>query len=508
MAIPSNGYLPLLFVARKVFVVLFLQMTSSPPAAMAQYIGHDIGTIESVVGNTAVLRCVLYDIYPEYPVLWYHRDRQLYISYDANIYSNIAATTLRNRVSVECDRTFHDATCSLQITSLVAEDGGTYECGYEGWDRVYFLGSRVLVVSYGALPSEDSPICGVYDTLTPDGRYVSKSSKHYVNDEVYLGCWVEGSTLAPSLTWEVSDTVGRDPVLKSTVRAHSLYVPIILSANDIDLEFTCVMTHRTLDEERHCSVIPLPAFMVAPTLPETYVVSSTTTATLRTATINDTSRHSVSLSDKHSSGLSLPVIIIVVFPTVVILAVAALIVVSQRRRCTKNPRPFRPNYELTMDRDNCGSITAEYAVVHSPDSIDKADAASAAVADASGVHLFASSSRPSVATSSLHDHLLGSNCKLNNLNKPQNDYQLSASSAVTDHFAYYDNLHKKVPSVEDANGVKDLNRQVKEEDVLTYAELDLLPSPSSLMSPVNYRDSTGVNINKDATIYAEIEGTL
>ena len=120
---------------------------------------------EHLVGDSVTLTCTS-DVNDAYPIEWYFVNQSLYLSLDENIYFSVP-NAIRSRISVKCLRfTSRNDVCNLTIASLIESDGGTYRCQYydEYYELHYYFDSVQFNVSYGNLPSDESPICETFNS--------------------------------------------------------------------------------------------------------------------------------------------------------------------------------------------------------------------------------------------------------------------------------------------------------------------------------------------------------
>lgn len=186
-------------------------------------------TVHGLFGNSVTLVCdSTNNVDNTYFLTWYHKDRELYISYDSNLYTNVP-DSIKDRFSVACTRNYNTDRCSLKINSLLLADEGTYECSHidGGYNLVY---SADLQVGYGQLPSVNSPVCELFK-VSNDGSYIPTDVHQIlftIGDEILLRCDVYGSTLDPSLSWARRQDDGINtltPYVKGVLFHHKFALP-------------------------------------------------------------------------------------------------------------------------------------------------------------------------------------------------------------------------------------------------------------------------------------------
>ena len=212
----------------------------------------EIGNVTVYAGQSATLICDLRDIFG-YTIFWYHRERQIYLSYD-DVIQGLLPGDLEDRLSIACD--FAQELCSLTISHVSLEDKGTYECGHltgAGFSPRFIIEGYLNVIVEP--PSENSPFCLILGTGNDNVRKtheLSHSETSSFGQLILLSCFVNGTTTPPSLTWNRADSN-----LTSETMTNSLEVQYVLSKYDYGVQFTCLMTHPAIQEQRNCSFIPL-----------------------------------------------------------------------------------------------------------------------------------------------------------------------------------------------------------------------------------------------------------
>ena len=250
---------------RIVFVTCYLLCAWLGKLANGQSIDVEIGNITVYVGQSATLTCNLNGIGGK-DIYWYHKEFRYFLSYQEAIQGPFPGG-LENRLSVVCNRS--QESCSLTVSNVMLEDKGTYVCGYR-----YFFGLFRRKLTEGYLdvivlpPSENSPFCSILGTEYDNGRPskpTALSQTFSVGETILLKCLVNGTTTPPTLIWNRLDLN-----LTSQIMTNVSEMIHVLSENDFEVEFTCLMTHPAIQELRNCSVIPLP-------LPKTTTSKPTTT---------------------------------------------------------------------------------------------------------------------------------------------------------------------------------------------------------------------------------------
>ena len=481
-----------------IYCLLFFLLQNK--VVFAAYVEEELDTASGFIGGKVSLRCDLKNIPIEYPIIWYHSERQQYLTHDEEIY-DYAPEELKNRISANCYRLrYQSSVCTTTITALTAADKGTYHCGYVDQVRVHFLKVVTVNITQGNPPSEESPICEIFTAAT-DGRYVSSPTGHSVGDTIYLGCKVQGASLKPTILWQRGNDsqIELPPIVGLSVRHE-----VKLSIQDVGAEFFCIMTHPSLDSPRNCSLIPLPSISTSPSTSTAEITStasvSSSVFTPSTLSISFTSSVSSMIQtgdnatkqliakvtqptpSSREQPLTLPAIIAVLM-IFLVLAIGVMVFLVWRRRSKKLKIPSIPNYEMTFERD-C-SITPEYAVVNAPDSIDKAKK-------------FKSVTALPCQTPISNDH--------NHNNKNRQSSHLSVSYNQQEAKEVYDNTEEYENfTLTQRNNTDGGNLDGKgdpSQEGLMYADLDL-PEVSDSLN--NARISLSY---QNATVYADIQGTL
>ena len=243
--------------------------------------------------------------------------------------------------SVECLRsTSRNDVCNLTIAPLIESDGGTYQCQYYNayYQQRYYFDSVQLNVSYGNLPSDESPICETFKKDAIGGGYEYKPTNTYVaGDEVYLRCRVEDSSISSLIYW-TREQQTNTTVLTPSAKGKRLGTDLmILTEKDVGAIFICVMAHPALLETRNCSITPLPILDVPTNVPETRIPNFTP------STIDYLQTTSQSNASLNRQSYFLPVIIVVVISVVFItIVIVVLMMFLSKRRRNQNARPNQP----------------------------------------------------------------------------------------------------------------------------------------------------------------------
>ncbi|XP_072050974.1 uncharacterized protein [Amphiura filiformis] len=363
--------------ASSVLLVTFFQSTT----IFAPYVDQETTSVTSYIGGAVSIRCDIKYVYADALIIWYHDDRSLYISSDETINTNVPSE-LANRVSVTCSRLLENGICTLTISGLTSYDDGTYKCGYIRDRVINFLGTVNVEVIPGDPPSEDSPICEIL-TVVSDGTgtyYTPSPSGHSVGDTIFLRCSETGASVKPTFLWQrgLNNDV---TTLTSPIQGLSLQHEVDLVAGDIGATFTCVMNHPLLETPWTCSLIPLPQ-PSTPNPPDalnptnehltlSHGKAATTFATTKqlptTPMKNAQPTDMTKPYSRKNQSHTLSAVLAVVFILIIASVTGIILVLVWRKRNRKIPRP---DYVLTIEKD-C-SITPDYSVVNAPDSIDKA----------------------------------------------------------------------------------------------------------------------------------------
>ena len=479
----------------------FLGWKDAPVVTSAQIVNSKIGIIHGHIGSTVTLQCDLRDVFNGDPIIWYRPDRRLYLSFDDNIYHNVP-NDIKSRVSVSCDREYPQDTCLLTITNATSSDNGTYSCGYQfsnydgGTYKELSVG-YLKISSYGVLPSDDSPICDVSKLSENDLRQSLPDGGVVVDDEIIFSCQTTGdhATIAPYLT------VTRDGMtLRGPEKTVSLQYQLKVSDEDINATYACIMTHPGLSETRNCSVTLLP------------LIPEVLTSTDKPSSMIWTSRQSNEVTSlvtkpfqtstegtKAASTSDNPAVIVIPLLLIFFIGVAimSLIFLIWRRRQLRNTIPKKPNYDLTINRDN-SSITADYAAVHALDSLDKAleletVVESPAMTAQEGPNLHEGSDSQNGGAIPVYAKPNKMRTKMNMDNKNDTCPVYATPNKIK-------NVNTNGVVYENWCQPSDGEEGTKEGvsiDGLTYADLDL---PASSISELPTKRNT--------TIYADIEGTL
>ena len=308
ISFPANRRMPSIM---RLFILITIFLFS-------QIVNSQFDTVQKLVGENISITCApWYDVPNHYPILWYRKDHQLFISNDDE------------RLSVDCKRDGDADCCPLTISSLTTDDTDIYFCvAYN-----IIIASVNLTVTYGQLPSEDSPVCEIYEASVEGGYAISYTNNVFkTGDEIHLRCSVYDSAIEPSLAW-IREQENFTTTLTPNVTGQTLFQLVNLTEMDEGARFVCHMNHPAFSETHSCSIIPLPA----------------------------------------PQSTSKPTIVIVGVIVIFIIAAAIVIVLAivlMKRRDENGVIPPKPGYELTDERHGGRSIAAEYAAGSSPDSID------------------------------------------------------------------------------------------------------------------------------------------
>ncbi|XP_072041662.1 uncharacterized protein [Amphiura filiformis] len=214
--------------------------------ATAFLVDSKIGNHTVYAGQNVTLTCDLNSIGGN-RVLWFHNERFLFISKHETFYDTVPLN-VRSRMSIVCS--VYEESCSLTITNVTFEDGGTYRCGYDYQGGVDLITDGYLNVLPSPLPpSENSPVCTIFSSQT---GMRSASDALPIGETILLSCSVDGTTTEPSLVWQ------RDNSNITDVKTTFILPSITLSNADVGAEFTCIMNYPALTQSRNCSVVPLP----------------------------------------------------------------------------------------------------------------------------------------------------------------------------------------------------------------------------------------------------------
>ncbi|XP_072050975.1 uncharacterized protein [Amphiura filiformis] len=289
-----------------------------------------------------------------------------------------------------------------------------------------------------------------------------------------------GASVKPTFIWQrvlTNDATTLVPPIQGLSLQHTVY----LVSDDIGATFTCVMNHPLLETPRTCSLIPLPqpsppeaspTFTLNPTN-EHLTLSRGKAATITYATTKqllttpmENAQPTKPYSRKNQSH-TLPVVLAVIF-ILIASVVGIILVLVWRKRNRKIPIPSRPDYVLTIEKD-C-SITPDYSVVNAPDSIDKARKLSP---------------KTTTQKQSSTDQ---------NFNNGNPEDTRNCNGCIQDGDEY-ENINQRNSSQGPLHGTS-------QNDELTYADLEL-PEISQSNTLARIAQS-----QQDATVYADIQGTL
>ena len=279
--------------------------------SFCRIVSSQLDKVQKLVGESITLTCEPSYVPYFYSIVWYREGRQMFVSDDDE------------RFSVACKGFYYIDRCSLTVSTLTTDDSDTYVCNYHDGQKYNQIVGIDLTVTYGQLPSDDSPVCEIYEAAI-DGGYISSNTSEVfeIGDEIFLRCTVLESDIKPSLSW-IREQENNITKLTQNVTERTLLQPVNLTKMDEGALFSCYMNHPAFSETRNCSFIPLPA---SP--------PPTTTQTSTTVIIG----------------------IIIILITVATIAIVLAIVLKKRRK--KNGMiPSKPNRELTYEGDQ--SISAE-----------------------------------------------------------------------------------------------------------------------------------------------------
>ena len=293
--------------------------------SLCRIVSSQFGTIQRLVGENITLTCApSYNVPDKYSIFWYREGRQ---SDDDD-----------ERFSVACERGFKTDSCSLTVSALTTNDSDTYVCAY--YDGKYYnqIVGMNLTVTDGQLPSDDTPVCEIYEAAI-DGGYISsnKSKVFKIGDEIFLWCTVLESDIKPSLSW-IREQENNITKLTENATGRTLFLLVNLTTMDVGARFSCLMNHPASSKTRNCSIIPLP--VLSPPPPPT----TTTTTTQRLTTL-----------------IKVITIILIIVATIAIV----LVVVLKKRRKKNGLISSKPNYELICKGGQ--SISAE----NTPDKVER-----------------------------------------------------------------------------------------------------------------------------------------
>ena len=446
-----------------------------------------IRTVYGWIGKNVTLTCAGNVNYDD-RILWFDQDNGRFLSTNGNINDNLTGD-LQDRLSVECNRddhTSYPAKCQLTIHYLKQEDSGTYLCRFDNSaagtiDNV----DTAIQLIVGDPPSDDSPTCETFEVV--DQKYVP-TDIYEIGDKIYTRCVVERSSIKPLLSWtRTNHTITTK--LAHPLPGFRLFQEFILAKEDVGAVFTCVMSHPGLPEIRNCSITPLPVPAAPPTTTRKPITQASTGSTLLPVSqlsdfLTTTEKANVgklitkSNILERSQSFVLPVIIAILC---IILAIVVIIfgIFMIKRRKKPNVIPSKLNYDLTVERDR--SITAEYAVVNAPDSIDKANKTKHAKNNPQGQTTNAEQDSPGTTNEE-------GACPI--YAKPDKSKK-SNHTTVEDSSRYESIPHHLSPDKAPEN---------KADDGLMYADLDLTQASES--------NSQRIPIDLEATVYADIKGSL
>ena len=192
-------------------------------------------------------------------------------------------TNDHERFSVDCKRGHETDRCSLTISPLTTDDSDTYVCEYHDGQKYHQIGGKTLKISYGQFPSDDSPVCEIYEAAINGGYILSDINKVFeIGDEIYLWCAVSYSDIKPSLSW-IREKENDITELIPDITGRTLFQPVNLTDMDKGARFVCYMNHVAFSETRSCSIIPLPA--QPKTLEPTTVIIGTIIILITVATV-------------------------------------------------------------------------------------------------------------------------------------------------------------------------------------------------------------------------------
>ena len=404
--------------------------------SMCPIVSSQFDTFQKLVGENITFICAPSSNIPDnYPIFWFRESRKKFIIND-------------ERFSVNCTRGHETDRCFLTIRSLRTDDSDTYVCEYHNGLKYTQIGGKNLEISYGRLPSDDSPVCEIYEAANNGhGYFLSDANKVFkIGDEIFLWCAVSYSDIKPSLSW-IRKHENDMAELTPYITGRSLFQPVNLTEMDEGAVFACYMNHPALSETRSCSIIPLPT---PPTTQTTVIV----------------------------------IILIIVVAVVIVLAIALTCLMNRRRK--NNVTPSKTNCEITYERQP--SITEGFVAVNTPDPIDLSRDHKDAKKHQHETSLITTNpSLPKTTTTTRT-----TNKEDRSLLYAKSDKRSKLNSIPIDESSQYE----KVPS----HVTSEVGEENESGNRLIYADLELDEVP-------DYDPPRISVISKDATVYADIKET-
>ena len=337
------------FTATKSKLKILLPYLLTTLISMYQIVSGQFDTVQKLVGESVTLSCQpSFNVNNDFPISWYRRNSGTFVSNDSI------------RFLVACERGFFTDSCSLTINRLTIEDADTYVCLYYDDTAHTELGGMILAVSYEELPSDDSPVCEIYEAAGDGGYILSNKRKDFqIGDEIFLRCAVFDSDIQPSLSW-IREQENNITDLTPYVTLRSLFQPVNLNEMDVGAHFVCLMTHPAVSETRNCSLTPLPASISL--RPTNQLVSNMTTTYLPVASKSLTSETNNEQATTHSNTsqsqqTSMLLVIIAVLVTLVVIVTLALVLSLVKKKKRNNQNMLSENAKDEKDELNTTNYT-------------------------------------------------------------------------------------------------------------------------------------------------------
>ena len=429
-----------------------------------------IGTVYGYIGYNATLACDLKGLDNSIDIVWYYQDSNFIISRNEILLYYRIPDEIEDRLTINCYRDDVDR-CELTIASLTRTDSGTYKCGYFAGSTLQLQSTGTLTV--GTLPSEDSPSCSLQ---RQDG---SGSHLTIIGDEIYLVCSVEESDIPVILQWTMQQH-GQNSFITSPTTGLSIRYPLQLHKDHIGAQFTCIiLLDPAIAEFRNCSITPLPT--ITSTLPTTtgYVPSTNNLSFSDSITANKPA-----LTDSNTSH-KMSYLYVIIAVSVSLIVIGIVIAVLLKRRY-KNNVISEQKYELTFNKE-CSINPHCTHDINDPDRLHE-------------------STQLEGAGDSREDQVLYNHTELQtDINREDTTIPVYAqvekgnksndNGTETD----YENVTTYRPLSEIHPG-HSTEYDNETDEGLMYADLELQDTDDS--------NSPRIPVSKDATVYADIKGTL